>query len=181
VWEINQKITPTPSIILHLNESESSVPNSLCAKGVLNLSKFFQKCYSSPLFSGMSTVHAIFIIVMSVYLVFFSNLFSDQLDGPVTFQSLNLSNFTLEVSDVHIESHSTVLFFAGIYSSFSPFVSYYLFILSSFCWVLRHWPRDDILGLSFPWWNGACKWICCHFKNNFQPFISFFLFFPLCS
>jgi hypothetical protein len=86
----------------------------------------------------MSTVHAIFIIVMSVYLVFFSNLFSDQLDGPVTFQSLNLSNFTLEVSDVHIESHSTVLFFAGIYSSFSPFVSYYLFILSSFCWVLRH-------------------------------------------
>ncbi|XP_062206990.1 uncharacterized protein LOC133908834 isoform X1 [Phragmites australis] len=47
---------------------------------------------------GMSTVHAIFITVMSVYLAFFSNLFSDQLDGPVTFRSSNLSNFTLGVS-----------------------------------------------------------------------------------
>jgi hypothetical protein len=84
-------------------------------------------------FRGMSTVHAIFITVMSVYLVFFSNLFSDQLDGPVTFRSSNLSNFILGVSDVPIESHSTmvsmltytVLFFAGIYSSFSPFVSFF--------------------------------------------------------
>jgi hypothetical protein len=84
-------------------------------------------------FRGMSTVHAIFITVMSVYLVFFSNLFSDQLDGPVTFRSSNLSNFILGVSDVPIESHSTmvsmltytVLFFAGIYSFFSPFVSYF--------------------------------------------------------
>ncbi|XP_021313343.1 transmembrane protein 56 isoform X1 [Sorghum bicolor] len=47
---------------------------------------------------GMSTIHAIFITVMSVYLVFFSNLFSDQLDGPVTFRSSNLSIFTLGVS-----------------------------------------------------------------------------------
>uniref|UniRef100_A0ACD5VTH1 Uncharacterized protein n=1 Tax=Avena sativa TaxID=4498 RepID=A0ACD5VTH1_AVESA len=47
---------------------------------------------------GMSTVHAIFITYMSVYLVFFSHLFSDQLDGPVTLRSSNLSNFTLGVS-----------------------------------------------------------------------------------
>jgi hypothetical protein len=27
MWEINQKITPTPNVILPLDESESSVPN----------------------------------------------------------------------------------------------------------------------------------------------------------
>lgn len=47
---------------------------------------------------GMSTVHAIFITVMSVYLVFFSGLFSDELDGPVTVRSSSLSSFTLGVS-----------------------------------------------------------------------------------
>uniref|UniRef100_A0A0E0PPU0 TLC domain-containing protein n=1 Tax=Oryza rufipogon TaxID=4529 RepID=A0A0E0PPU0_ORYRU len=47
---------------------------------------------------GMSTVHAIFITLMSAYLVFFSGLFSDQQDGPVTFRSSSLSNFTLGVS-----------------------------------------------------------------------------------
>lgn len=46
---------------------------------------------------GISTVHAIFITFMSVYLVFFSDLFSDKLDGPVTFRSSNLSNITLAV------------------------------------------------------------------------------------
>ncbi|KQK09939.1 transmembrane protein 56 [Brachypodium distachyon] len=47
---------------------------------------------------GMSTIHAMFITFMSVYLVFFSDLFSDQLDGPVTLRSSNISNFTLGVS-----------------------------------------------------------------------------------
>ena len=46
---------------------------------------------------GMSTVHAILITMKSVYLVFLSDLFSDQLDGPVTFRSSHLSNFTLGV------------------------------------------------------------------------------------
>jgi hypothetical protein len=46
---------------------------------------------------GMSTAHAIFITIMSVYLVFLSGLFCDQLDGPVTFRSSHLSNFTLGV------------------------------------------------------------------------------------
>jgi hypothetical protein len=46
---------------------------------------------------GMSTVHAIFITMMSVYLVFLSDLFSDQLEGPVTFRSSHLSNLTLGV------------------------------------------------------------------------------------
>ena len=50
----------------------------------------------------MSTVHAIFITYMSVYLVFFSHLFSDQLDGPITLRSSNLSNFTLGVKDLTI-------------------------------------------------------------------------------
>lgn len=47
---------------------------------------------------GMSSVHAIFITTMSLYLVFFSNLFSDRLEELVTFRSSNLSTFTLGVS-----------------------------------------------------------------------------------
>lgn len=70
------------------------------------VSSFFYKCYASLTKAqklewnnrGISTVHAIFITFMSVYLVFFSDLFSDKLDGPVTFRSSNLSNITLAVS-----------------------------------------------------------------------------------
>lgn len=47
---------------------------------------------------GMSSTHAIFITIMSLYLVFYSDLFSDHLDGLVTFRSSNLSTFTLGVS-----------------------------------------------------------------------------------
>ncbi|KAH7661055.1 TRAM/LAG1/CLN8 homology domain-containing protein [Dioscorea alata] len=47
---------------------------------------------------GMSTAHAVFITIMSSYLVFFSDLYSDRLDGFVTFQSSNLSIFALGVS-----------------------------------------------------------------------------------
>lgn len=70
------------------------------------VSSFFYKCYASLTKAqklewnnrGISTVHAIFITFMSVYLVFFSDLYSDKLDGPVTFRSSNLSNITLAVS-----------------------------------------------------------------------------------
>ncbi|XP_008806695.2 TLC domain-containing protein 4 [Phoenix dactylifera] len=47
---------------------------------------------------GMSSTHAIFITIMSVYLVFFSDLFSDHLEGLVTFRRSNLSTVTLGVS-----------------------------------------------------------------------------------
>ncbi|KAM0951617.1 putative TRAM/LAG1/CLN8 domain-containing protein [Dioscorea sansibarensis] len=47
---------------------------------------------------GMSTAHAVFITIMSSYLVFFSDLYSDRLDGFVTFRSSNLSTFALGVS-----------------------------------------------------------------------------------
>ncbi|XXG65791.1 hypothetical protein AAC387_Pa05g3412 [Persea americana] len=48
---------------------------------------------------GISTVHAIFITVMSIYFVFFSNLFSgDHFATSVTFRSSPLSAFTLGVS-----------------------------------------------------------------------------------
>ncbi|KAE8789378.1 Transmembrane protein 56 [Hordeum vulgare] len=70
------------------------------------VSSFFYKCYASLTKAqklewnnrGISTVHAIFITFMSVYLVFFSDLFSDKLDGPVTFRSSKLSDITLAVS-----------------------------------------------------------------------------------
>lgn len=45
---------------------------------------------------GISTVHAIFITAMSLYFVFWSDLFSDQQHtGPITFRSSWLSNFGL--------------------------------------------------------------------------------------
>jgi hypothetical protein len=48
--------------------------------------------------SGISTLHAIFITVMSLYFVFWSDLFSDQqLSGIVTFRSSPLSVFALGV------------------------------------------------------------------------------------
>ncbi|KAH0901661.1 hypothetical protein HID58_041164 [Brassica napus] len=49
---------------------------------------------------GISTVHAIFISLMALYFVFFSDLFSDQtsLQGLMVFRSSPLSNFGLGVS-----------------------------------------------------------------------------------
>lgn len=46
----------------------------------------------------MSNAHAIYITVISVYLVFFSNLFSDQHGGLITSRTSSLSHFTLGVS-----------------------------------------------------------------------------------
>ncbi|EEC71546.1 hypothetical protein OsI_03885 [Oryza sativa Indica Group] len=69
--------------------------SSLYYKGYGSLTKIQKLEWNNR---GMSTVHAMFITLMSVYLVFFSNLFSDELDGPVTVRSSNLSNFTLGVS-----------------------------------------------------------------------------------
>ncbi|KAJ4728975.1 Transmembrane protein 56-B [Melia azedarach] len=48
---------------------------------------------------AISTIHAIFITVMSLYFVFWSDLFSDdRLAGLITFRSSFLSTFTLGVS-----------------------------------------------------------------------------------
>ncbi|KAM7524666.1 hypothetical protein LguiA_014568 [Lonicera macranthoides] len=48
---------------------------------------------------GISTVHALFIATMSLYFVFWSDLFSDHhIGGLVTFRSSPLSTFTLGVS-----------------------------------------------------------------------------------
>ncbi|XP_076942074.1 uncharacterized protein LOC143611822 [Bidens hawaiensis] len=48
---------------------------------------------------GMSSVHAIFITTMSLYFVFWSDLYSDQYtDSPITFRSSPLSTFALGVS-----------------------------------------------------------------------------------
>ncbi|CAN8325283.1 unnamed protein product [Cochlearia groenlandica] len=50
---------------------------------------------------GISTVHAVFISFLSLYFVFFSDLFSDQRstqEEPMVFRSSSLSNFGLGVS-----------------------------------------------------------------------------------
>jgi hypothetical protein len=43
-WEINQKIAPTPSVILPLDESESSVPNivKVLQKQIVYISMFLR-------------------------------------------------------------------------------------------------------------------------------------------
>lgn len=49
-------------------------------------------------YSGISTIHAIFIAAVSVYFVFLSDLYSDhQHTGVVTFRSSALSTFALGV------------------------------------------------------------------------------------
>lgn len=134
------------------------------------------QCY---LFRGMSTVHAVFITVMSVYLVFFSNLFSDQLDGPVTFRTSNISNFALGVKDVIFQSHSRIVYIT-IYSFLLLLHADWILICSGFCWVLHHWHCYDILGISFSWWNGVCKCIYL-IANIFFSRISVLYLHSLCA
>ncbi|PKU64079.1 hypothetical protein MA16_Dca007985 [Dendrobium catenatum] len=83
------------------------------------LSSFYFKGYSSLTKiqrlewnnRGMSSAHAIFITFMSVYLVFFSDLFSDDISkGPITFRSSNLSTFTLGVSVGYFISDLAMIF-----------------------------------------------------------------------
>lgn len=62
---------------------------------------------------GMSSVHAIFISVMSVYLVFFSDLFSDnRLDGLIIWRRSNLSTFSLGVSAGYFITDLTMMIWA---------------------------------------------------------------------
>ncbi|KAF6172352.1 hypothetical protein GIB67_024974 [Kingdonia uniflora] len=58
-----------------------------------------RRVFLCPIFLGISTFHAFFITFVSLYLVFFSELFSDQrLAGLVIFRSSPLSTFALGVS-----------------------------------------------------------------------------------
>uniref|UniRef100_A0A0A0L1M1 TLC domain-containing protein n=1 Tax=Cucumis sativus TaxID=3659 RepID=A0A0A0L1M1_CUCSA len=47
---------------------------------------------------AMSTVHAIFITAAALYMVFLSDLYSDQYFGPITFRNSTISTFGLGVS-----------------------------------------------------------------------------------
>ncbi|PON67736.1 TRAM/LAG1/CLN8 domain containing protein [Parasponia andersonii] len=65
-------------------------------KNYVSLTKIQQTEWNNR---GISTVHAIFITIMSLYFVFWSDLFSDQrLAGFITFRSSPLSTFALGVS-----------------------------------------------------------------------------------
>jgi hypothetical protein len=148
--------------MVHLQKSKSLSGTTGMCRSYFHFHLIVVTCeclYSTStfyLFRGMSTVHAIFITVMSVYLVFFSNLFSDQLDGPVTFRSSNLSNFTLGVNDAKFHFHSRIVYAPYAVFSFCLIPTEFL-ICPGFCWVLHHGPCYDILGISFSWWNGVCK------------------------
>ncbi|KAJ0980406.1 hypothetical protein J5N97_008661 [Dioscorea zingiberensis] len=69
--------------------------SSLYFKGYTSLTKIQRIEWNNR---GMSNAHAIFIASMSIYLVFFSDLYSDHLPGLVTFRSSSLSTFALGVS-----------------------------------------------------------------------------------
>ncbi|PPS00148.1 hypothetical protein GOBAR_AA20523 [Gossypium barbadense] len=91
----------------------TSVICGICAcKMVYDLTQLFSNVYfkSYPGLSklqrtewsnrSISTFHAIFITIMSLYFVFWSNLYSDhEYAGPITFRSSALSTFTLGVFD----------------------------------------------------------------------------------
>lgn len=70
-----------------------------------------------PFCRGMSSAHAIFITIMSFYLLFFSDLFSDRLEGPVTFRSSNISTFSLGVR-VAFHFCYNLFFFLCVYLRF---------------------------------------------------------------
>ncbi|XP_010908596.1 uncharacterized protein [Elaeis guineensis] len=64
-------------------------------KGYVSLTKIQRIEWNNR---GMSSAHAIFITIMSLYFVAVSDLFSDRLEGLLTFRRSNLSTFTLGVS-----------------------------------------------------------------------------------
>lgn len=83
------------------------------------LSSFYYKGYSSLTKTqriewnnrGMSSIHAIFITIMSVYLVFVSDLFSDNRpDGLIIFRSSHLSTFVFGVSVGYFITDLTMMF-----------------------------------------------------------------------
>lgn len=67
-----------------------------------NLSLVLELCWQLVYYlscSGISTLHAVFISIMSLYFVFWSELFSDQNHaGLVTFRNSSISTFALGVS-----------------------------------------------------------------------------------
>ncbi|XP_078163722.1 uncharacterized protein LOC144558743 isoform X1 [Carex rostrata] len=69
--------------------------SSFCYKHYASLTKLQKTEWNNR---GMSTIHAVFITMMALYMVFISDLFSDQLVGPVTIRSSNISTFALGVS-----------------------------------------------------------------------------------
>jgi hypothetical protein len=103
----------------------------------------------------MSSAHAIFITAISLYLVVLTDLFSDRLKGPITFRNSIISTFALGVLNPILP-----------WSSGSVSCCIYLFsditlscLYSGFCRLLHHWYCNDLLAVSFPWWNGICR---CH-------------------
>ncbi|KAL2930490.1 Transmembrane protein 56 [Bienertia sinuspersici] len=89
----------------------SIVAGMLVCKVIYNLTQLFSALYFKSYAClnrvqriewnnrGISTVHAFFIAAMSLYFVFWSDLYADyQTNGYVTFRNSTLSTFTLGVS-----------------------------------------------------------------------------------
>ncbi|KAH9627394.1 hypothetical protein KSS87_001233 [Heliosperma pusillum] len=81
---------------------------------------------------GMSTVHALYIAAMSLYFVYWSDLYADnQTNTAVTFRNSTLSTFTLGVDDFHARNCSRLPL------GFRPNVSvgYFLSDLAMILWL----------------------------------------------
>ena len=119
---------------------------------------FFFSYSIEPFCRGMSSTHAIFITIMSLYLVFYSDLFSDHLEGLVTFRSSNLSTFTLGVTSLSFILLSCNILCLYYWHLNTCLLKLFVMLhLTGFRWVFHHWPCDDILAISFSWWSGICK------------------------
>lgn len=112
-------------------------------------------------FRGMSSAHAIFIAAVSVYLVASTDLFSDRLNGPITFRSSIISTSALGVlANPHLLWLVTKVytFHAGLLFHCSIHMCVLAACFTGFCGLLHHWSCNDLLVVSFPWWNGICRW-----------------------
>jgi hypothetical protein len=111
-------------------------------------------------FRGMSSAHAIFITAVSLYIVTSTDLFSDCVKGPITFRNSIISTSALGVLN-HLLWYINISF--NLYMMYLRFifelniVVSWMYCLTGFCWLLHHWSWNDLLAVSFPWWNGICR------------------------
>ena len=96
--------------------------------------------------SGISTIHAIFITVISLYFVFWSDLFSDQqFAGIVTYRSSPLSVFTMGVSFFFLINSLKI-------HSYSLYVTFqFLFIIDSGKILIFGGLKKQLLFLNNAW------------------------------
>ncbi|KAG6506122.1 hypothetical protein ZIOFF_031438 [Zingiber officinale] len=105
-------VVPYTSIIagIFMSKMAYNATNSISSsyyKGFSSLKNIQQVEWNNR---GMSSVHAVFITAMSIYLVFFSDLFANRPDGLIIFRNSSVSNFSLGISIGYFITDLTMIF-----------------------------------------------------------------------